>query len=135
MTSLRLMDMRADIVRTPTTTDENPFGQLEPGADATVATGVACRIWNARQDIVVNERVVAAVAIWEGIADVNADIRIGDRMTSFEDRRGNDLFPEDVYPDSRGGNRPFTVTVLRSAKQPGKHIGLTLESIDGVAHG
>ena len=44
-------------------------------------------------------------------------------------------FPDDVYPDSRGGNRPFTVTVLRSVKEPGKHIGLTLESIDGVAHG
>ena len=83
MTSLRLMDMRADIVRTPTTTDENRFGQLEAGEDATVATGVACRIWNSRQNIVVNERVVAAVAIWEGIADVNADIRIGDRMTRF----------------------------------------------------
>ena len=135
MNSLRFMDMRADIVRTPTTTTENPFGQLEPGPDETVASAVACQIWNARQDITVNERVVAATGIWEGIADLNADIRVGDRMTEFEDRRGNDLFPEDVYPASRGGNLPFTLTVLRSAKEPGKHIGLALESIDGVAHG
>lgn len=135
MNSLRLMDMRADVVRTQTTTEENPFGQLAPGADTTVATAVACKIWNARQNIAVNERVVAAVGVWEGIADVNADIRVGDRLTNFEDRRGNDLFPEDVYPQSRGGNLPFTVTVLRSAKEPGRHIGLTLEAIDGVAHG
>ena len=135
MNSLRLMDMRADIVRTQTTTETNPFGQLAEGVDTTVATGVCCRIWNGKQDITVNGRVVAAVGLWYGIADERADIRNGDRVTNFEDGRGNDLFPEDLYPADLGGNRPFTVTVLRSVKEPGKHIGLTLESIDGVSHG
>ena len=135
MTSLHLMKMRADVMRDSAEVGEDPFGQAERGIPGAVETARACEIWNSRQDVIVNERRIAAWSVWEGILDLRSGVRVGDCLTNFTRANGDGIFPVEEYPQAQGGDRAFAVRVMRAVTVPGFHIGLTCEAIGGVQGG
>ena len=135
MNSLHLMTMRADVMRDAVEAGEDPFGQGERGDPVAVETAMPCEIWNGTQDVIVNERRVAAWAVWGGILDLRSAVRVGDCLTNFTRPNGEDIFPAEDYPASQGGPRAFLLRVIRAATVPGHHIGLTCEAIGGVQNG
>ena len=135
MSSLHLMSMRADVMRDSAEVGEDPFGQAEQGAQEAVETATACEIWNSKEDIIVNERRIAAWAVWQGIMDLRSGVRNGDCLTNFEQPNGDAIFPVENLPAAQGGPQPFAVWVIRAVTVPGEHIGLTCEAIGGVQGG
>ena len=132
MSNLHLMTMRADVIRDEPAAGIDPFNQAERGNPAPFETNVACELFNAVQDVTVNQRRIAALSIWQGLIDVRSTIRVGDRLTNLRKRNGDPLFPADDYPTAQGGARPTTLRVLQTTPVANQHTGLTLESIDGV---
>ena len=135
MSSLHLMSMRADVMRDSAEVGTDPFGQAEQGEPTAIETATPCEIWNSKEDIIVNERRIAAWAVWQGIMDLRAGVRNGDCLTNFERPNGDAIFPIEDLPAAQGGPQPFTVRVIRAVTVPGEHIGLTCEAIGGVQGG
>ena len=132
MSSLHLMSMRANVTRPSAEVGEDPFGQAEQGDPEAVETAVACEIWNSSEDIIVNERRIAAWSVWQGIMDLRSGVRNGDCLTNFERPNGAAIFPAEDLPAEQGGPQAFTVRVIRAVTVPGEHIGLTCEAIGGA---
>ena len=132
LSNLHLMTMRADVVRDAPNAGVDPFNQAERGIPTPVDTNIACEVFSAVEDVTVNQRRIAARSIWQGIIDLRSGVRVGDRLTNFHKPNGTALFLDDGYPSAQGGARSTTLRVLRAAPVAGHHIGLTLESIDGV---
>ena len=132
MTSLHLMSMRADVMRDSAEVGEDPFGQAEQGAPEAVETATPCEIWNSSEDIIVNERRIAAWSVWQAIMDLRSGVKNGDCLTNFERPNGAEIFPAEDLPAEQGGPQAFTVRVIRAVVAPGEHIGLTCEAIGGA---
>ena len=136
MSNLHLMSMRCDVVRDSVEGVKDPFNQAErSAADTPAETSVACEVWNGSEDVVVNERRVAALSVWQGIMDLRSGVRPGDRLTNLRARNGAALFGVDEYAPQDGGDQALTLRVLRAAAVAGHHIGLTCESLRGVTDG
>ena len=100
------MSMRADVTRPSAEVGEDPFGQAEQGAPETVETATACEIWNSSEDIIVNERRIAAWSVWQGIMDLRSGVKNGDCLTNFERPNGADhISPPKIFRLSRAGRR------------------------------
>ena len=136
MSSLHLMTMRADVVRDGQTGEKDPFNQAERLVSAAPAeTGVACEVWNSQEDVIVNERRIAALSVWDGIMSLGSGVRPGDRLVNLRGRNGEALFGVDEYAPQDGGDQALTLRVLRAVRVAGYHIGLTCESLRGGVDG